>query len=305
MLESTNDFMFEWITKAKRLCDCKPNHINCLTAKEWVKAMIGVWEFTYEKRDIRNKKIHPATFPISMAKKVIELFTHKGNIVLDPFNGTGTTLLACRDLNRHGIGFDLKKEYCRIAKERVKVQKNLDSFSTNKEINFEVINDDAINVMNYIPKESIDLVFTSPPYANILNKKRSNKSKHTNNRKDKRLGTNEQYSEDPRDLGTQEPKKFIETIKQISKKIFQILKPNRHYVINIRDVVPFFIQPPLIKAMEDVHFRLKNLILWDKRKLIQNMGIFGWPSNYITLNSAYEYIFDFIKPKDNSIQKKL
>ena len=74
-----------------------------------------------------------------------------------------------------------------------------------------------------------------------------------------------------------------------------ICKPKKHYVINIRDIVPFFIQPPLIKAMKEIKFKLKNLIIWDKRKLIQNMGIFGWPSNFIVLNSAYEYIFDFIK----------
>ena len=74
------------------------------------------------------------------------------------------------------------------------------------------------------------------------------------------------------------------------------MKPGKHYVINIRDVVPFFIQPPLIQTLTELNFYLKNIIIWDKRKMIQGMGIFGWPSNYITLNSAYEYIFDFVKP---------
>lgn len=287
----------EWIGTVERLCDCKPNHLNCLSAKEWVKTMIGVWEFNYEKRDIRNKKVHPATFPISMAQKIIKQFTHKGNIVLDPFNGTGTTLLACRDLFRHGIGFDLNKKYCEIAEDRVRIQKNIDSFAldSSEKINLEVINDDAKNVLDYIPYDSIDLIFTSPPYANILNKKRTNKSKHTSKRIDSRLGEKEQYSDDPRDLGTQQPDQFIESLKKISSDLYNVLKPKKHYVINIRDIVPFFIQPPLIKAMKEIEFKLKNLIIWDKRKLIQNMGIFGWPSNFIVLNSAYEYIFDFIK----------
>ena len=61
-----------------------------MTAKEWLKSQLGVWQFFYEKRDIRDKKIHPATFPISLAKKVIELFTHAGELVLDPFVGSGT-----------------------------------------------------------------------------------------------------------------------------------------------------------------------------------------------------------------------
>ena len=46
-----------------RTCDCKPNHLNCLTAKEWIKSQLGVWQFNYERRDIRDKKTHPATFP--------------------------------------------------------------------------------------------------------------------------------------------------------------------------------------------------------------------------------------------------
>ena len=93
-----------------RLCDCKPTHINCLNAKEWVKQQVAVWEFFYEKRDIREKDIHPAVFPISLPKKCIELFTHKGELVLDPFAGIGSTLLAARDLERNAVGFDLNEK---------------------------------------------------------------------------------------------------------------------------------------------------------------------------------------------------
>ena len=59
----------------QRTCNCKPSHINCMTAKEWLKSQLGVWQFNYEARDIRNKSVHPATFPISLARKLIELFT--------------------------------------------------------------------------------------------------------------------------------------------------------------------------------------------------------------------------------------
>jgi DNA modification methylase len=62
----------------KKTCNCAPTHINCMNPKEWLKSQLGVWQFFYEARDIRNKNIHPATFPIALAKKVIELFTHKG-----------------------------------------------------------------------------------------------------------------------------------------------------------------------------------------------------------------------------------
>jgi len=81
-----------------RTCDCPPNHLNCLTAKEWLKAQLGVWQFNYNGRDMRDKKLHPATFPISLATRVIELFTPRGELVLDPFTGCGTTLVAARGL---------------------------------------------------------------------------------------------------------------------------------------------------------------------------------------------------------------
>jgi hypothetical protein len=74
-----------------RTCNCKKTNINCMTPKEWLKSQLGVWQFVYEARDIRDKNAHPATFPISLCKKVIELFTHQGELVLDPFVGSGTT----------------------------------------------------------------------------------------------------------------------------------------------------------------------------------------------------------------------
>ena len=107
---------------SQRTCDCTGNNINCLTAKEWLKCQLGVWSFNYTKRDIRDKKIHPATFPISLASKVIELFSHKGELVLDPFAGTSTTLIAAQDGERNGVGFDLHQRYVEHSVSRL--QKN-------------------------------------------------------------------------------------------------------------------------------------------------------------------------------------
>ncbi|MFX0173203.1 MAG: DNA methyltransferase [Candidatus Hodarchaeota archaeon] len=286
----------KWLNKVKRNCNCPENHLSCISAKDWTRNMIGVWEFDYEKRDLRDKKIHPAVFPISLAKKVISIYTHKGEVVLDPFNGVGTTLVAAKDLERHAIGIDLNPHYCKIAQDRLQFT-TLDQFLSDEkeEYNYEVIIDDAMNLLDYIPQNSIDLVFTSPPYANILDKPRTNKSKHSKKRRDNRIGVVEQYSEDKRDLGTKKPDDFIKSLQSTCTRLHTVLKPKKRLIINIRDVVPFFIQPVLIPSIEKINFQLKNIVVWDKRKLIQNMGIFGWPSNFIVLNSAYEYIFEFIK----------
>ena len=104
---------------SKKTCDCPENHLNCMNAKDWVKAQIGVWKVFYEKRDIRDRETHPAVMPLALARKVVELFTHKGELVLDPFNGIGTTLVACQDLERNAAGFDISKKYCEFAKKRL------------------------------------------------------------------------------------------------------------------------------------------------------------------------------------------
>ena len=69
-----------------------------------------------------NRK-HSATFPINLPKWFIRLFTEEGDLVLDPFLGSGTTALACIELRRHYIGIELQRKYYDIARETVKKAK--------------------------------------------------------------------------------------------------------------------------------------------------------------------------------------
>jgi site-specific DNA-methyltransferase (adenine-specific) len=66
-----------------------------------------------------GNKNHSAAFPISLPSWFIKLFTRKGDVVLDPFLGSGTTAVAARDLGRHYIGIDIDAEFCHIARQRV------------------------------------------------------------------------------------------------------------------------------------------------------------------------------------------
>ena len=179
----------------QRTCPCPPNHLNCLSPKEWLKCQLGVWRFNYEGRDIRDKRVHPATFPIALARRVIELFTHRGELVLDPFVGSGTTLVAARDLGRNAVGFDLLEQYIQLARTRL----GLD-LSPEEGTSQVAVVDDARNIPQYLDPESVSLVFTSPPYANLLNRKRLNKSRRM--RRNGQYLKVEQYSQDARDLGT-------------------------------------------------------------------------------------------------------
>jgi DNA modification methylase len=66
-----------------------------------------------------KKKLHPAEKPLNLIKEYVELHSLEGNTVLDCFMGSGTTALACKDLNRNFIGVELEKKYFDIAKDRV------------------------------------------------------------------------------------------------------------------------------------------------------------------------------------------
>lgn len=277
----------------EKICECKPNHLNCMTAKEWLKSQLGVWEFYYEKRDIRDKKLHPATFPISLATKVIELFSHKGELVLDPFVGSGTTLVAAQDTGRNAVGFDLQEKYAKLTFNRLKDNKNL--FEETTQI---AIVDDALNIKKYFPEESVKCIFTSPPYANLLNRKRKNKSRR--NRKNEQLGEVEQYSQDPRDLGTMSLEKYTVAMGDIFEKMLPLLKPKGHCVVNVPDMwwqnKRITIHVSLIEELRKRGYELRNIIIWDRRNVVNQIGIFGWPSNYITMGVTFEYLLDFWRP---------
>jgi DNA modification methylase len=277
----------------KKTCSCLVSHINCLTAKEWIKGQVAIWELYYEKRDIRDKDIHPAVFPIALPKKCIELFTHKGELVLDPFVGIGTTLVAARDLERNAVGFDLNKEYIDFTSKRFK-QTQLDFGENTKQI---AVCDDAINIPKYLNEETVSLCVTSPPYANMLNHERLNKSLRSDLRENKHYKKVQQYSNNPRDLGTMRLKEYIDALAEIYKGILPLLKPKAHCVINVNDLWENNHRYPthsyIIEAMEKVSYELRNIIIWDKRNLVNKVGIFGWPSNYITLSTTFEYILDF------------
>ena len=286
ILESDTFFRTSLPLSYERICDCKPNHLNCLTAKEWIKSQLGVWQFNYERRDIRDKKVHPATFPISLARRVTELFTHEGELVLDPFVGSGTTLVAAQDVKRNAVGFDLQESYVRLSAERLGLPGETSQIA---------IQDDARNIPCYLAPGTVALMVTSPPYANLLNRKRQNKSRR--NRDNGQLGEVEQYSQDTRDLGTMPLEEYANAMADIYAGLLSLLRPGGHCVINVPDMwwedERITIHLSLIDALRRVGYEFRNTIIWDRTNIVNKVGIFGWPSNYITMGTTFEYILDF------------
>jgi len=88
-----------------------------ITRDEFIEWTNGVWNFSGESK---NKIGHPAPFPVELPKRCIKLFSFVGDTVLDPFLGSGTTLIACLENNRTGIGVEINRNYCELAARRLK-----------------------------------------------------------------------------------------------------------------------------------------------------------------------------------------
>lgn len=89
---------------------------NDITKEEFISWTDGIWTFRGESK---RKIGHPSPFPIELPKRCVKLFSFVGDTVLDPFMGSGTTVIAAKQNNRQGIGIDCELEYCELAMKRI------------------------------------------------------------------------------------------------------------------------------------------------------------------------------------------
>ena len=87
-----------------------------LTKEEFIQWTNGLWVIAPESAKKRN---HPAPFPEELAYRCIKMHSYIGSVVLDPFNGSGTTTSVAKRLGRSYIGFDITSEYCKLAEDRL------------------------------------------------------------------------------------------------------------------------------------------------------------------------------------------
>jgi site-specific DNA-methyltransferase (adenine-specific) len=87
-----------------------------ITKEEFIEWTNGIWTFCGESK---TKIGHPSPFPVELPKRCIKLFSYVDDIILDPFLGSGTTLIACLGTHRKGIGVEIDKHYCQKAQRRI------------------------------------------------------------------------------------------------------------------------------------------------------------------------------------------
>ncbi|WP_281192517.1 DNA methyltransferase [Helicobacter suis] len=209
----------------------KRNTLNDLTGKEWLKLTSSFW-FS-EKCGLGKEAFkHPAPFLVKDIEKLIKLFTKKHMTILDPFCGSGTSLIAAYNLERYGIGFDLSKEYYQLAKDR------LSALGAIQQDHYQYILGHNLDLVKKLQEDSVDYVVTSPPYYNILKNKsegiRSNKSMK-GYRNGARLGI-VSYNNNGLDLENLKTYgDFLKALHTLFGEIRRILKGKRYCSIVISD----------------------------------------------------------------------
>jgi site-specific DNA-methyltransferase (adenine-specific) len=104
-----------------------------LTHKEFIQWSLGMWHIAPETK--MNKIGHPAMFPVALPYRLIKMLSWKNAVVLDPFNGAGTTGVACEQLGRKYIGIEISKPYCDLTVKRLQNTRSLeelDMFAQNQ-----------------------------------------------------------------------------------------------------------------------------------------------------------------------------
>jgi SAM-dependent methyltransferase len=286
------------------------NTLNDLTGKEWLQ-FTRSWFTADSKRYHRNKgtELHPARYPEEMVESFIRFFTKAGEWVLDPFLGSGATLVSCAETGRNGVGLELNPRYAAVARERIA------ALHWPSGTGGWVLQADARRLTwpalwssvplagcrrNPAGLPQFDFVMTSPPYWNMLRTSRGGVKSNHQQRAESGLDTF--YSDDPADLGNiADYGLFLETLSEILGAAAALLRPGRYLVAVVQNL-----RTPdgEIKTLAwDLARRLERhpaLRFQGERIWCQNtkpLGIWGYPKLFVP-NYHHHYCLIFRQTAD-------
>ena len=95
---------------------------NDILPEEFTNWILSTWSIQPETKKLGN---HPCPYPTELPLRLCKLYSYVNDIILDPFNGVGTTTLAAKITNRRYIGIDMEKDYCEYAQNRLIASENI------------------------------------------------------------------------------------------------------------------------------------------------------------------------------------
>lgn len=253
-----------------------------LTKDEWREYTKTVWHIANT-----THADHPAVFPVEIPKRLIKLFTFHGEMVLDPFAGSGTTAQAAVPLGRQVICVDQSKRYVDVIKRECGHLRNGKLTATEL---LTSIHGDSRD-LSAIGDESVSLIVTSPPYWNKADYGRGRSN----------LGNVSGY------------RRFLEEIRPVFEECFRVLQPGRKCCLVTASVnqhtdhglLTFPLAADFGVILRDIGFVMVTEIIWSKDGTGGRWGsanaqrpIFGsypYPPNFLFKN-VHEYIIVVAKP---------
>jgi len=259
--------------------------LSKLTKEEWREFTKSIWYVANT-----SHREHPAMFPPEIPNRLVKMFSFRGEGVLDPFCGIGTTGVSCLENGRKFIGYDVNKKYIQITKKQLK--------KAGKESSF-LLKIGSSENLDLISDSTVGLIVTSPPYWN--------KADYGKNKKN--IGSIDNYG------------KFLDSIKKIFEECYRVLQPGRRMCIvtanvhqNTEDgLLTFPLTSDYTTLCQNIGFRLVNEIIWSKDGTGGKWGSYGkqrpifgsypYPPNFLFKN-VHEYILIFKKPLEESKKNK-
>lgn len=231
--------------------------------------MNTVWSFPNRGNWATHDAKYRGNWSPYIPRNLILRYSEQGNLVLDQFAGGGTTIVEAKLLNRNIIGVDVNP----VALERCREKIDFERENSGETYLYQ---GDA-RKLSFIEDNSVDLICTHPPYANII-----------------------QYSENiENDLSRLSVKEFVEQMRLVASECYRVLKKGKFCTILMGDtrknghVIPMSFD--IMKNFENCGFKLKEIIIKEQH----NCKATGyWKTNSVKYNFlllAHEYLFVFTK----------
>ncbi|MGQ9731378.1 MAG: DNA methyltransferase [Candidatus Zipacnadales bacterium] len=297
------------------------NLLNDLTGTEWIKFTKSWFELASDMgperdpiepgrswlivdskryRQNRETELHPARYPEELVHEFLSFFTQQGEWVLDPFAGSGATVVAALETGRNAVGIELSKRYAAVAQRRL-TQVAGDTTAWVRQGDAAHIADPSFWAQ-FSPAElpltqsglpEFEFIMTSPPYWDMLRHSRGG-VESTHKRRTK-AGLDTVYSEDPRDLGNiPSYGEFLTKLCSILADAGRLLRPTRYMVVVAQNLrAP---DGTIVTLAWDIQRRLGPPLQFQGERIwCQNskqLGIWGYPSVFVP-NYHHHYCLIF------------
>jgi len=270
----------------KSLTETKESKINDLNLNRWKEyrdiLTDSLWIFDKRDRSGAHNANYWGNFIPQIPNQLLRRFTKKGEWVLDPFLGSGTTLIECKRLGRNGIGVEISPDVVELANKNISAEKNIFNVRT------EVINADSteLNFKQELEKrnvKSVQFLIMHPPYWDII-----------------------KFSENKKDLSNSSTLgEFLNLFGKVVDNTYDVLDNDRYFAVVIGDKysngewIPlgfytmnevlkrkYILKSIIVKNFEDTRGKKFQKELWRYRALVGGFYVF-----------KHEYIFLFKKAK--------